>query len=241
MHPTRATSMNARPSPVWGAGAPRRDVCRGALFRARGGAVAVRAPTRYRGPMTAPSDDGSITRLLHQWSDGDEKALERLLPLVYADLRRMAANVLHATPGHATLQTTALVHDVLLRLLGRAPAEFENSAHLLNATARMMRQTLVDRARKAQSEKRGGRWLRDDFAEALELPIPDGTDLAELDRALTDLESVHERMAKVVELRYFVGLDVAEIAGTLGVTERTARRDWAAAREWLRDRIEQPA
>ena len=147
----------------------------------------------------------------------------------------------HATPGHPTLQTTALVHDVLLRLLGRAPAEFENSAHLLNASARMMRQTLVDRARKAMSEKRGGRWIRDDFTQALELPIPDGTDLAELDTALTDLESAHERMAKVVELRYFVGLEVTEVAATLGITERTARRDWVAAREWLRDRLGQSA
>jgi len=186
-------------------------------------------------------DDGHVTELLHRWSGGDAQALERLLPLVYADLRRMAAAVLRATPGHATLQTTALVHDVLLRLLGRAPADFENTAHLLNASARMMRQVLVDRARKASADKRGGLWLRDDFAEALELPIPDGTDLAALDSALNELESVHERMAKVVELRYFVGLEVADIAGALGITERTARRDWVAAREWLRDRLEQPA
>jgi RNA polymerase sigma factor (TIGR02999 family) len=187
--------------------------------------------------MTANSNEGSITQLLHQWGDGDPRALERLLPLVYADLRRMAANILHATPGHATLQTTALVHDVLLRLLGRAPTDFENTSHMLNASARMMRQVLIDRARKANSEKRGGRWLRDEFSEAMELPIPDGTDLAALDRALDDLESVHERMAKVVELRYFVGLEVAEIAATLGITDRTARRDWVAAREWLKDRL----
>lgn len=189
----------------------------------------------------AEAGNDSVTRLLQRWSDGDAAALDRLLPLVYADLRRIAASALRATPGHATLQTTALVHDVLLRLLGRAPATFENSAHLLNASARIMRQILIDRARKASAEKRGGHWLRDDFTEALELPIPDGTDLAALDRALSDLESVHERMAKVVELRYFVGLEVAEVADTLGITERTARRDWVAAREWLRDRLEQPA
>lgn len=203
-------------------------------------AIEVTAPpaTRYR-PLVNDSADpaGSVTRLLHQWGDGDAQALERLLPLVYADLRRMAAGVLHGTPGHATMQTTALVHDVLLRLLGRPPTDFENTSHLLNASARMMRQVLVDRARKSNSEKRGGRWLRDDFSEALELPIPDGTDMAALDRALNDLESVHERMAKVVELRYFVGLDVAEVAGALGITERTARRDWVAAREWLKERL----
>ena len=183
----------------------------------------------------------SVTQWLQRWSEGDGAALDRLLPLVYSDLRRMASRELRGTPGHATLQTTALVHDVVLRLLGRPPSSFESTAHLLNASARMMRQVLIDRARRSSSEKRGGRWLRDDFAEALELPIPDGTDMAALDDALNDLESVHERMANVVELRYFVGLDVAEVAATLGVTERTARRDWVAAREWLRDRLERPA
>lgn len=190
--------------------------------------------------MVEPGND-SISCLLQRWSDGDAAALDRLLPLVYADLRRIAASLLRTTPGHATLQTTALVHEVLLRLLDREPAQFQSGAHLLNASARMMRQVLVDRARRSSTEKRGGRWLRDDFTEALELPIPDGTDMEALDRALNDLESVHERMAKVVELRYFVGLDVAEVAGTLGITERTARRDWVAAREWLRDRLDQPA
>ncbi|HEY0178315.1 MAG TPA: ECF-type sigma factor [Dokdonella sp.] len=189
--------------------------------------------------MTA-NDEACVTRLLERWRDGDAAALDRLLPLVYADLRRIAANMLHAMPGHATLQTTALVHDVVLRLLGRAPAAFESTAHLLNASARMMRQVLVDRARRAAAGRRGGGWLRDEFTEALELPIPDGTDLMALDRALADLESAHERMAKVVELRYFVGLDVAEVAAALGVNERTARRDWIAAREWLKDRLEPP-
>ncbi len=195
---------------------------------------------RYRSPMEAASTD-SITRWLQRWREGDSDALDRLLPLVYADLRRIARGVLRASPGHATLQTTALVHDVLLRLLGRAPAEFESSAHLLNASARMMRQVLVDRARKAAADKRGGTWLRDGFEAALELPIPDRTDLAMLDAALDELEIVHERMARVVELRYFVGLEVEEIANTLGINERTARRDWVAAREWLRDRLEPPA
>jgi RNA polymerase sigma factor (TIGR02999 family) len=195
---------------------------------------------RYRAADMAAHDD-SVTSYLQQWHAGDAGALERLLPLVYADLRRIAGSVLRATPGHATLQTTALVHDVLLRLLGRAPLDFEDTAHLLNASARMMRQVLVDRARKAGTEKRGAGWLRDDFSQALELPIPEGTDLAALDAALDELECAHERMAKVVQLRYFVGLEVAEVAAALGIAERTARRDWIAAREWLRDRLEQSA
>jgi RNA polymerase sigma factor (TIGR02999 family) len=187
--------------------------------------------------MTADDND-RVTRLLQQWRDGDAQALERLLPLVYADLRRIAANVLRGVPGHATLQTTALVHDVLLRLLGRPPGEFQDTTHLLNASARMMRQVLVDRARKAHSDKGGGRWLRDDFAEALELPIPEGTDLDALDEALNELETFDERMARVVELRYFVGLGMAEVGSVLGITERTVRRDWVGARAWLRDRLE---
>jgi RNA polymerase sigma factor (TIGR02999 family) len=185
----------------------------------------------------ADSDD-SVTRLLDRWRDGDRAALDRLLPLVYADLRRIAAGMLRAHAGHATLQTTALVHDVLLRLLDRPAADFQDTAHLLNAAARMMRQILVDRARAAMAVKRGGGWLRDDFTAALELPIPEGTDLDELDQALDELESFDPRMASVVELRYFVGLGMSEVAGVLGVTERTVQRDWAGARAWLKDRLD---
>lgn len=188
-----------------------------------------------RAGMGTPDD--TIEGLLQRWRNGDACALERLLPLIYADLRRLAASVLRGTPGHATLQTTALVHEALLRVLGVRAADYESPAHLLNASARMMRQILVDRARAAFSQKRGGGWQRDEFTEMLELPIPDGTDLDALNEALTELESAHERMAKVVELRYFVGLTVTEVAQTLGITERTAHRDWAAARDWLRERL----
>lgn len=181
-----------------------------------------------------------VSRLLQRWRDGDSAALDQLLPLVYADLRRLASRELRVTPGHETLQTTALVHDVVLRLLDRAPSDFQDTNHLLSASARMMRQVLVDRARKAHTEKRGGNWTRCDFAGALDLPIPDGTDMAMLDRALQELEQVQERMAKVVELRYFIGLEVADVAAALGINERTARRDWKVAREWLRERLDAP-
>ena len=146
----------------------------------------------------------SVPVLLRRWSDGDSAALDRLLPLVYTDLRRIASRELRVTPGHATLQTTALVHDVVLKLLGRPPSEFESSAHLLNASARMMRQVLVDRARRANAEKRGGQWRRDDFTHALALPIPGGTTMAHLYRSLVELEAAHERIAQVVQLRYFL-------------------------------------
>lgn len=184
------------------------------------------------------ANGGSVTCWLERWQQGDAAALDRLLPLVYADLRNIAASLLRTTPGHATLQATALVHEMLLRLLGRDPAGFENTYHLLNASARMMRQVLVDRARRASAEKRGGKtWKREDFTEALDLHIPDGTDLIALDLALKELESVDERMARVVELRYFIGLDVQAVAASLGVAERTAQRDWVSARQWLRQRL----
>jgi RNA polymerase sigma factor (TIGR02999 family) len=198
--------------------------------------MALVARTDYLRPGMGPGN-ATIEDLLRRWREGDAGALDRLLPLIYADLRRLAASVLRGTPGHATLQTTALVHEALLRVLGVRAADYQSPAHLLNVAARMMRQILVDRARAAFSQKRGGGWQRDEFTDMLELPIPDGTDLDALNEALTELESAHERMAKVVELRYFVGLSVAEVAQTLGVTERTAHRDWASAREWLRERL----
>lgn len=187
--------------------------------------------------MGATASDHAITQLLHRWRDGDAAAIDRLLPLVYADLRRIAARQLSAHDGHSTLQTTALVNDVLLSLLDRPASAFENTSHLLNAAAQMMRQHLVNRARDAAAIKRGGGWLRDDLDDALELPIPDDTDLIELDQALNELGEFDSRMAGVVELRYFVGLGMAEIAATLGVTERTAYRDWVSAQAWLRERL----
>lgn len=181
--------------------------------------------------------DGEITLLLQRWRGGDRAALERLLPMVYADLRRMAVGQLRNQAGHTTMQATALVHDVLLKLLERPVGDFQSTSHLINAAAQMMRQLLVSRARAAATDKRGGGWRRDDFTQALDLPIPDDTDLAELDQALTMLESIDERMSKVVELRYFVGLDMQQVADTLGVAKRTAHRDWATAQAWLRSRL----
>jgi RNA polymerase sigma factor (TIGR02999 family) len=186
--------------------------------------------------MADPNED-TTRDLLRRWAGGDRRAFERLLPPVYAELRRIARGLLRDHRGHETLQTTALAHEALLRLLGRPVAEFESTAHLLNASARIMRRILVDRARAAAADKRGGGWIRDEFGDALELPIPQGTDLDALDQALTEMEALEPRLAQGVELRYFVGLEVREIAATLGVTVRTAHRDWIAARVWLRERL----
>ena len=184
------------------------------------------------------SSADDITQLVQRWSAGDGEALERLLPMVYAELRRLARIQLGRQQGHETLQATALVNDVLLKLIDRdAPQRLESRAHLYNTAARMMRQLLVDRARSASADKHGGGWLRDDFTHALDLPIPEQTRLPELDAALSELAVLEPRMAQVVELRYFIGLSVAEVAAMLELEERTVYRDWAAARAWLKDRL----
>lgn len=193
--------------------------------------------------MQDPTDaTQQVTRLVQRWSEGDASALERLLPMVYADLRAIARRELHGHRGHDTLQPTALVNDVLLKLIDRErPQALLGRAHLFHTAARMMRQMLVDRARSAASDKHGGGLLRDDFTRALELPIPEDTRLPELDKALDALARLDERMARVVELRCFVGLSVAEVANVLELDERTVYRDWASARAWLRERLQDDA
>ena len=182
----------------------------------------------------SPTD---TTVLLRDWSEGSPDALAQLIPLVYAELRAIAARELRSHRGHDTLQPTALVNDLFVRLLNCEPPDIHNRAHLFNTAARVMRQLLVDRARKAASDKHGGGWRRDDYAELMQLPIPDNHALPDLDEALRDLAALDARMAQVVELRYFTGLTVAEVARLLDLDERTIHRDWAAARAWLRDRL----
>lgn len=176
-----------------------------------------------------------VTQLLRQWQGGDAAALESLLPLVYDELRRIAAHELRVNRGHETLQPTALINDVFVRLLGAGSLDIANRKHLFTTAAKLMRQVLIDRARAQLRDKRGGgQWLRAEFTEALALPLEQGTDLPALDQALTALAGLDARMAEIVELRYFVGLEVSEVAVLLGVDERTVYRDWAMARAWLR-------
>lgn len=189
-------------------------------------------------PTTVPPDPDAVTSLIHRWQAGEDAALDRLLPLVYADLRNMAARNLTDHQGHVTLQPTALVHDVFVRLLEAKSQEIVDSTHLFHMAGRIMRQILVDRARRSGTDKRGGRWRREDLVAAMQLPIPDNTDLERVDEAISALEQVDERLARIVELRYFVGLSVAAVAKVLAVDERTVYRDWALARIWLREHVE---
>ena len=184
------------------------------------------------------TDAGEITVWLRRWSEGDATSLERLLPCVYADLRRIAASELRGNLGHDTLQPTALINDVFVRLLGAEKLDISNRKHFFATAAKVMRQILMDRARAKMREKRGGGvWQQVDFVEAMALPIDENTDLPALDEALKQLAELDPRMAEMVELRYFVGLEVSEVACLFEIDERTVYRDWAMARAWLRNRL----
>jgi RNA polymerase sigma factor (TIGR02999 family) len=179
-----------------------------------------------------------ITGWLARWGEGDRGALDKLLPRVYDDLRRLAAHELRGHRHHDTLQPTALVHDVFVRLLGADGLAIQSRRHLFTTAAKLMRQVLIDRARAANREKRGGgEWQRVEFIEAMSLPIEADTELPALDTALGELAALDPRMAEIVELRCFTGLTATEVANLLGVDERTVYRDWAMARAWLRDRL----
>ena len=182
------------------------------------------------------NDSEDVTQLLADWRKGDPQALNRLIPRVYADLRAMASRRLAEHQGHDTLQPTALVHDMLLRLMGKDAREITDRHHFFNYAGRMMRQLLVDRARRAGAEKRGG-GVRPEPLDAA-LPLPEDVNVQALDDALTELETLDPRMAKMVELRWFVGLNISEIARAMEIDERTVQRDWAMAKAWLRERIQ---
>lgn len=210
----------------------------------RDGFVPMDQPCRRLQPPAKPfrtmnQPASEVTQLLRRWHEGDMAALETLLPQVYAELRQLAAHELRGHRQHETLQPTALVHEVFARLLGGGKVDLVSRKHLFTTAAKLMRQTLIDRARAQQREKRGGgHWQRVAYMEVLALPIDVDTNLPALDDALTALADLDPRMAQIVELRYFVGLEVSEVATLLEVDERTVYRDWAMARAWLRQQLE---
>ena len=183
-------------------------------------------------------DAPAITALLARWRDGDSESLAELLPLVYHDLRQLAASRLREQSDHQTLQPTALVHDVFVRLLGAEQLSISNGKHFFTTAARLMGQVLIDRARAAARDKRGGDWRRVEFTQALALPIEADTELLALHEAIEALAGEDQALAELVRLRYFIGLEVAEVAALWEVDERTVYRDWAFARAWLRERME---
>jgi len=186
---------------------------------------------RLGGALTTPPPS-DVTTLLLAWREGDGSALDRLMPLVYAELRRLAHRHMRAqAPGHS-LQTTALVHEAYLRLVGSSRVGWQNRAHFFAVSAQLMRRVLVDAVRVRRAQKRGGGVLIVSLA-GMDPSAPARPDLVALDEALDALASFDARKARVVELRYFGGLTEEESAEVLGVSVATIERDWQMAKMWL--------
>jgi len=175
----------------------------------------------------------TVTRLLHAVRDGDPSAFDRLMPLVYEELRRVAGRQLRCERSSAAPRTTALVHELYLKLVDQTQVDWQGRAHFFTIAARAMRQILVDHARRRNAKKRGGDWDRVPLAERLLADDTKREDLLALDDALDRLDAVDERLRAVVECRFFVGMTENEIAEVLDVSARTVQRDWVKARAWL--------
>jgi RNA polymerase sigma factor (TIGR02999 family) len=173
-----------------------------------------------------------VTELLGKWKAGDRAALERLVPLVYKQLHDLAHYYLGRERPDHTLQSTALVHEAYLRLVGGAPVNTENRAHFIGVAAKLMRQILVDYARAHRAEKRGA-GQKIELTEGMEGVQGRSADILALDDALSDLAHRDEQQSRIVELRYFGGLTIEETADVLGVSPATVKRDWSVARAWL--------
>ncbi len=183
--------------------------------------------------MAQPTEP-DLTALLKVWSEGDRKALDQLMPLVYGELRKTAASYLRQERADHTLQPTALVNEAYLRLTGQKNVTWQNRAHFFGIAAQMMRRILVDHARKRQAAKRDASAWK---VATAEIDGPDAPELLALDRALEELEQLDPQQARVVELRFFAGLTVEETAEVAGISPRTVKRDWRTAKAWLRREI----
>jgi RNA polymerase sigma factor (TIGR02999 family) len=161
---------------------------------------------------------------------GDRQALDELFPLVYEELRRLAGHQVRSAPGAMTLQATGLVHEAYLKLVGGAGVDAVSRAHFVSIAGRAMRQVLVDRARAKGTQKRGGDWSITTLHDGDATVDVDPADMLALDQAIQELDP---RQRQIVEARFFGGLEEGEIAGLLGVSERTVRREWVKARAWL--------
>ena len=182
--------------------------------------------------MTAPAEQG-VTQLLRAWGNGDQQALERLTPLVYEELHRVAHRYMADERAGHTLQTTALVNEVYLRLVDVRGVSWQNRAHFFAICARTMRRILIDFARSRQYQKRGGEAVSVALDDALGVSAQPAADLVALDDALKGLGKLDPRKTQVVELRFFGGLSVEETAEVLKISPDTVMRDWKFARAWL--------
>lgn len=182
-----------------------------------------------------PERPAPITQLLMDWSDGRREALESLAPLVYDDLRRMAAGYMQREPAGHALQPTALVHEAYVRLIDQRQVKWRNRAHFFGVAAGMMRRILVDQARRRRAGKRGGQWQRVTLAsDALASEGPEPIDVLALHESLERLAAFDPRQERIVELRYFGGLTIEETAEVVGISPASVVREWTIAKAWLR-------
>jgi RNA polymerase sigma factor (TIGR02999 family) len=190
-------------------------------------------------------DDSSrqdVTGLLRRWSEGDEEALQKLMPIVYAELRRLAGHYLRLERPDHTLQPTALVHEAFLRLVGQKEVVWQNRAHFFGIAAQMMRRILVDHARRRKAAKRDAATYRVERTQPeAEAAFDRDPELLALDEALTQLEALDPKQARIVELRFFGGLTVEETAEVAGISTATVKREWRTARAWLRRELDSTA
>jgi RNA polymerase sigma factor (TIGR02999 family) len=187
-------------------------------------------------PMEAAQP--AITQLLLESSRGDRSALDKLTPLVYRELRRIAHNQMRRERPGATLQATALVHEAYLKLINQREVSWQNRAHFFAIAAQEMRRILLVYARSSRTQKRGGSYARLTLDEALAVTEDHADDLIAIDEALSALEQLDPRQARIVELRFYVELSVEEIADVLGIGTATVKRDWAMARAWLLQQLQ---
>ncbi|RSL16297.1 RNA polymerase ECF family sigma subunit [Edaphobacter aggregans] len=186
--------------------------------------------------MSAP--DGQVTILLKAMKTGDHSAADKLLPLVYSELHRLAAAYMHRERKDHTLQPTALINEAYLRL-AQEDIDWQNREHFIGVAANVMRRVLVDHARAHTAAMRGGGFVRVELDDNVAISQERSSELLLLDDALTRLEALNPRQARVVELRYFGGLSVEQVANILGVAPRSVKRDWALARIWLFKEVRQ--
>jgi len=183
------------------------------------------------------AEQRNITQLLTAWSAGDKAALDALIPVVYDELRRQASRYLRRErPGH-TLQTTALINEAYLRLVDQKKTRWQNRAQFFGIAAQLMRRILVDHARARHRAKRGGSDIRVSLTDATAATSDETLDLVELDEALNRLAEIDPQQSKIVELRFFSGLNVEETAAALSISPATVKRDWSMAKAWLHREI----
>jgi len=187
--------------------------------------------------MSASSSPHQVSELLMRWREGDSNALDSLIPVVYAELRRVARGHLRRERPHHTLQSAALVHEAYVRLAGQTSPQLQNRAHFFGVAARLMREILVDHARNRGAAKRGAGTTQIALNEALNIPQLKSVDLILLDDALLRLSKLDERQGRIVELRFFAGLSIEDTSEALGISPATVSREWTTARLWLRREI----